>query len=58
MKDVPFVSALRSFLWSFRLPGEAQKIDRIMEHFAKRFCVRKKARVVLNPILLKSPRES
>eukprot|EP00729_Bicosta_minor_P015106 gene15106-11273_t len=38
MKDVPFVSALRSFLWSFRLPGEAQKIDRIMENFAKRFC--------------------
>jgi len=38
MENVPFVSALRSFLWSFRLPGEAQKIDRIMENFAKRFC--------------------
>ncbi|CAB3402792.1 unnamed protein product [Caenorhabditis bovis] len=28
------VDALRSFLWSFRLPGEAQKIDRIIEKFA------------------------
>lgn len=26
--------ALRLFLWSFRLPGEAQKIDRMMEAFA------------------------
>ncbi|KAJ8937086.1 hypothetical protein NQ314_012029, partial [Rhamnusium bicolor] len=26
------------FLWSFRLPGEAQKIDRMMECFAKRYC--------------------
>jgi len=26
--------ALRMFLWSFRLPGEAQKIDRMMEAFA------------------------
>lgn len=28
----------REFLWSFRLPGEAQKIDRMMEAFAKRYC--------------------
>lgn len=28
----------RQFLWSFRLPGEAQKIDRMMECFAKRYC--------------------
>lgn len=28
----------RQFLWSFRLPGEAQKIDRMMEAFAKRYC--------------------
>jgi Sec7-like guanine-nucleotide exchange factor len=27
--------ALRTFLHSFRLPGEAQKIDRLMEAFAK-----------------------
>lgn len=29
---------LRKFLCTFRLPGEAQKIDRIMEAFAHRFC--------------------
>lgn len=28
----------RQFLWSFRLPGEAQKIDRMMECFARRYC--------------------
>ncbi|PNJ88270.1 CYTH1 isoform 11 [Pongo abelii] len=28
----------RQFLWSFRLPGEAQKIDRMMEAFAQRYC--------------------
>ncbi|KAK7807587.1 hypothetical protein U0070_013893 [Myodes glareolus] len=32
------VSTLRQFLWSFRLPGEAQKIDRMMEAFAQRYC--------------------
>ncbi|ESO11902.1 hypothetical protein HELRODRAFT_156254 [Helobdella robusta] len=31
------VQALRQFLWSFRLPGEAQKIDRMMEMFAQRY---------------------
>jgi len=30
--------ALRAFLSGFRLPGEAQKIDRLMEKFAERFC--------------------
>lgn len=29
----------RQFLWSFRLPGEAQKIDRMMEAFASRYCL-------------------
>uniref|UniRef100_A0A8C9QM96 Cytohesin 4 n=1 Tax=Spermophilus dauricus TaxID=99837 RepID=A0A8C9QM96_SPEDA len=33
------VQALRQFLWSFRLPGEAQKIDRMMEAFAARYCL-------------------
>lgn len=33
-----FVSALRTFLEGFRLPGEAQKIDRLMEKFAGRYC--------------------
>ncbi|XP_061777821.1 brefeldin A-inhibited guanine nucleotide-exchange protein 1 isoform X1 [Nerophis ophidion] len=32
-----FVSALRIFLEGFRLPGEAQKIDRLMEKFAARY---------------------
>uniref|UniRef100_A0A1X7VGU5 SEC7 domain-containing protein n=1 Tax=Amphimedon queenslandica TaxID=400682 RepID=A0A1X7VGU5_AMPQE len=33
-----FVAALRILLASFRLPGESQKIDRIMEKFAGRYC--------------------
>eukprot|EP00731_Ephydatia_muelleri_P031777 Em0023g284a len=33
-----FVSALRLLLSKFRLPGESQKIDRIMEKFAGRYC--------------------
>lgn len=32
-----FDSAIRAFLSGFRLPGEAQKIDRLMEKFAERF---------------------
>ncbi|XP_053572906.1 brefeldin A-inhibited guanine nucleotide-exchange protein 2 [Bombina bombina] len=35
--DRDFVSALRMFLEGFRLPGEAQKIDRLMEKFAARY---------------------
>ncbi|XP_071965840.1 brefeldin A-inhibited guanine nucleotide-exchange protein 1-like [Antedon mediterranea] len=31
------VAALREFLEGFRLPGEAQKIDRMMEKFASRY---------------------
>lgn len=34
-----FVEALRGFLQKFRLPGEAQKIDRFMLKFAERFLV-------------------
>lgn len=34
--NLPFC---RQFLWSFRLPGEAQKIDRMMEAFASRYCL-------------------
>ncbi|XP_073128744.1 brefeldin A-inhibited guanine nucleotide-exchange protein 5 [Henckelia pumila] len=33
-----FAFAIREFLKGFRLPGEAQKIDRIMEKFAERYC--------------------
>lgn len=36
--ELLLVQALRQFLWSFRLPGEAQKIDRMMEKFAIRYC--------------------
>ena len=35
--NIPFVDALRLFLQSFRLPGEAQKIDRYMLKFAERY---------------------
>eukprot|EP00258_Populus_trichocarpa_P038178 XP_024454197.1 brefeldin A-inhibited guanine nucleotide-exchange protein 1 isoform X2 [Populus trichocarpa] len=37
-KVMGFGEAIRFFLRGFRLPGEAQKIDRIMEKFAERFC--------------------
>jgi Sec7-like guanine-nucleotide exchange factor len=36
-KNVGFVDALRMFLQTFRLPGEAQKIDRFMLKFAERY---------------------
>jgi len=36
--DLILVQALRQFLWSFRLLGEAMQIDRIMESFAAHFC--------------------
>ncbi|OQV25212.1 Cytohesin-1 [Hypsibius exemplaris] len=36
--NTKLVSALRVFLWSFRLPGESQKIDRMMEKFAQYYC--------------------
>lgn len=35
--SMKFTDALRMFLQSFRLPGEAQKIDRYMLKFAERF---------------------
>ncbi|KAF5204476.1 Brefeldin a-inhibited guanine nucleotide-exchange protein [Thalictrum thalictroides] len=36
--EMKFHTAIREFLKGFRLPGEAQKIDRIMEKFAERYC--------------------
>ncbi|GLJ11220.1 hypothetical protein SUGI_0147450 [Cryptomeria japonica] len=36
--SMKFDRAIREFLKGFRLPGEAQKIDRIMEKFAERYC--------------------
>ncbi|KAK9480152.1 hypothetical protein V1514DRAFT_290241 [Lipomyces japonicus] len=35
--DMKFVDALRLFLQAFRLPGEAQKIDRFVLKFAERY---------------------
>jgi brefeldin A-inhibited guanine nucleotide-exchange protein len=35
--EMPFTHALRTYLQSFRLPGEAQKIDRFMLKFAERY---------------------
>lgn len=35
-RGMKFDIAIRDFLKGFRLPGEAQKIDRIMEKFAER----------------------
>ncbi|KAI4356815.1 hypothetical protein L6164_000804 [Bauhinia variegata] len=37
-QGLEFDEAIRVFLKGFRLPGEAQKIDRIMEKFAERYC--------------------
>ncbi len=36
-RNIEFVDALRVFLQAFRLPGEAQKIDRFMLKFAERY---------------------
>ncbi|CAM8899503.1 unnamed protein product [Rhodiola kirilowii] len=37
-QGMEFDEAIRTFLLGFRLPGEAQKIDRIMEKFAECYC--------------------
>ena len=37
LRNTVFVDALRVFLQAFRLPGEAQKIDRFMLKFAERY---------------------
>ncbi|KAI0065725.1 hypothetical protein BV25DRAFT_1850119 [Artomyces pyxidatus] len=37
LRNLSFVEALRLFLQSFRLPGEAQKIDRYMLKFAEHY---------------------
>lgn len=38
-KLMRFDDAIRHYLSGFRLPGEAQKIDRMMEKFSERFCL-------------------
>lgn len=37
LENRPFTESLRVYLESFRLPGEAQKIDRIVQSFANRY---------------------
>ncbi|KAM0852329.1 hypothetical protein ACQ4PT_051816 [Festuca glaucescens] len=37
-EGMDFGEAIRYYLRGFRLPGEAQKIDRVMEKFAERYC--------------------
>jgi len=37
LKDMPFVQALRTVLLGFRLPGEGQIVDRVMECFGEKF---------------------
>lgn len=41
--NMEFDVAIRHFLSGFRLPGEAQKIDRMMEKFAERYCTLNKS---------------
>lgn len=41
--------SFRQFLWTFHPPGEAQKIERMLENFAERYCL-------LNPTAFESPR--
>ncbi|UJR33619.1 hypothetical protein I4U23_021054 [Adineta vaga] len=36
--DIPIDEALRKFQSSFRLPGEAQKIEQLMKVFGQRYC--------------------
>jgi Sec7-like guanine-nucleotide exchange factor len=35
---VPYVESLKRLLSGFRLPGEGQKVDRIMEKFGEKYC--------------------
>ncbi|KZT24537.1 hypothetical protein NEOLEDRAFT_1094323 [Neolentinus lepideus HHB14362 ss-1] len=37
LRNLTFVDALRTFLQTFRLPGESQKVERFMEKFAERY---------------------
>jgi len=36
-KDIPFVEGMKKLLAGFRLPGEGQKADRIMEKFGEKY---------------------
>jgi brefeldin A-inhibited guanine nucleotide-exchange protein len=38
-RDLDLLPALRMFLNTFRLPGEGQQVDRLMEKFAEKYCI-------------------
>eukprot|EP00746_Dinoflagellata_sp_MGD_P164409 gnl/MRDRNA2_/MRDRNA2_93019_c0_seq1.p1 gnl/MRDRNA2_/MRDRNA2_93019_c0~~gnl/MRDRNA2_/MRDRNA2_93019_c0_seq1.p1 ORF type:complete len:339 (+),score=64.36 gnl/MRDRNA2_/MRDRNA2_93019_c0_seq1:76-1092(+) len=42
------VSALRTYLWRFRLPGEAAQIERVVEGFAQAYFLRNQVQVKAN----------
>ncbi|KAJ9127856.1 hypothetical protein QFC24_000140 [Naganishia onofrii] len=46
--NLPFTEAVRLYLQSFRLPGEAQKIDRFMLKFAERYIANNPSTVFAN----------
>lgn len=56
--DMEFDEAIRYFLSGFRLPGEAQKIDRMMEKFAERFCLQVRESEAKAKLRLRLGRES
>jgi brefeldin A-inhibited guanine nucleotide-exchange protein len=37
--SLPFVDSLKRLLSGFRMPGEGQKVDRIMEKFGNKYCI-------------------
>jgi brefeldin A-resistance guanine nucleotide exchange factor 1 len=43
LAGMSFEAAIREFLESFRLPGEAQKIIRILEHWSRQFYAQARA---------------
>mmetsp|Transcript_28910 Transcript_28910/g.27842 ORF Transcript_28910/g.27842 Transcript_28910/m.27842 type:complete len:87 (+) Transcript_28910:139-399(+) len=36
--NVSYIEAMKKMLAGFRIPGEGQKVDRIMEKFGEKFC--------------------
>ena len=37
-RGVGYIESMKRMLATFRLPGEGQKVDRIMEKFGEKFC--------------------
>lgn len=38
-REMELLPALRTFLNTFRLPGEGQQVDRLMEKFSEKYCI-------------------